>query len=882
MLMRVYRVFMHRLRSIFERSRADADLQLEIEIHLEQLIKEAVASGMSESEARIMARRRFGPMEKTKEECRDTRPVNVIDNFTRDVRYALRMIWIKRSFSVPALLSLALGIGANTAIFGVVNAVLIRPLPYAESEKLVGVSNSAVFSGQVITDWPLSLEMYAAYWEHARSFTDFGVWTAGAAAVTGAGDPEQVATVAMTHGVLCALGVQPYLGRWFSNADEMPGAQKAVILSHKYWLRRFGGDRRVLGQLVLIDFVPYQVVGVMPRSFEFFNLDPDVFLAQSVVSGAPGSEDADYAGVARLKPGVSLAQANRDITRVLSILGAGSTLWRQALEELRVQPNIHPLKQDVVGDVGGVLKILMGALVIVLLLVCANVANLVLVRAQARREEFAIRTALGAGRRQIARQLIVESLALATLGGAAGLGLACAALRVLVAHGPTALPRVREISIDSTSILFALACSLLSGMLFGFIAVLKSGLSSRLQNARGVTPSAEHLHAQNAFVVAQVALALVLLVGAGLLVRSFIALSAVKPGFTHPEQIQTIRLLIPEAQIREPERVAQMQADILHEVAAIPGVTAAGFATALPLELEYHNGNPVSVEGKTPVGRIPLNRTIKYVSPGVFAALGTRLIAGRDFAWSDLVSQRRVAIVSENMARENWGDPPDALGKRIRIGTDGPWSIIVGVVENVYDDGVDEPPPALVYFPGVRRSVTFALRSSRAGTEGLLKEITMKIHGVDSSLPLANVRTLSDLNRLAMERRSFALVLLGIAAAMAATLSIIGVYGVLAYAVVQRRKEISIRVAVGAEPRTIKALFLRQGLILTCLGGAVGLVSARGVSHWMASLLFGVSPGDPLTYGVSGAVILVAALAASYLPSRRAASLNPIEALRGD
>jgi len=441
---------------------------------------------------------------------------------------------------------------------------------------------------------------------------------------------------------------------------------------------------------------------------------------------------------------------------------------------------------------------------------------------------------------------------------------------------------VREISIDSTSILFALACSLLSGMLFGFIAVLKSGLSSRLQNARGVTPSAEQLHAQNAFVVAQVALALVLLVGAGLLVRSFIALSAVKPGFTHPEQIQTIRLLIPEAQIREPERVAQMQADILHEVAAIPGVTAAGFATALPLELEYHNGNPVFVEGKTPVGRIPLNRTIKYVSPGVFAALGTRLIAGRDFAWSDLVSQRRVAIVSENMARENWGDPPDALGKRIRIGTDGPWSIIVGVVENVYDDGVDEPPPALVYFPGVRRSVTFALRSSRAGTEGLLKEITMKIHGVDSSLPLANVRTLSDLNRLAMERRSFALVLLGIAAAMAATLSIIGVYGVLAYAVVQRRKEISIRVAVGAEPRTIKALFLRQGLILTCLGGAVGLVSARGVSHWMASLLFGVSPGDPLTYGVSGAVILVAALAASYLPSRRAASLNPIEALRGD
>jgi putative ABC transport system permease protein len=880
--MRVYRVFMHRLRSIFRKSRADADLQHEIEIHLEQLVKEAIASGFNESEARMMARRRFGPLEKTKEECRDTRGVNVIDNFTRDVRYALRMIWTKRSFSVPALLTLALGIGANIAIFGVVNAVLIRSLPYAEPEKLIGVSNSAVFSGQVINDWPLTLDMYAAYNEQARSFADFGVWTAGAAAVTAAGDPEQVATVSMTHGVLPALGVQPYLGRWFSSADDVPGAQKAVILSYKYWQRRFGGTKSVRGQLVLIDFVPYQVVGVMPRSFEFLNVHPDVFLAQSVASGAPGSADADYSGVARLKRDVSPAQASQDLARVLSIWGAGNAQWGQALEELRIKPNIHPLKQDVVGDVGAVLEILMGALVIVLLLVCANVANLVQVRAHARREEFAIRTALGAGRGQIARQLIVESLVLATIGGAAGLALAYAALRVLVTHGPSTLPRISEIGLDSTSILFALACSLLSGMLFGFIAVLKSGLSSSPQGARGASPSAEQLHAQNALVVAQVALALVLLVGAGLLVRSFIALSAVKPGFTHPAQIQAVRLFIPEAQISEPERVAQMQASILHELATIPGVTAAGFATALPLELEYHNGNPVSVEGKTAVDRIPPNRTIKSISPDLFAALGTRLIAGRDFAWSELVSPPHVAIISENMARENWGDLQDALGKRIRIGTDGPWSVIVGVAETVYDDGVDRQPPGIVYFPGVRRGVAFALRSSRAGSEGLLKEIIAKIHTVDSSLPLVSVRTLSDLYRLTMERRSFALVLLGIAAGMAVTLSIIGVYGVLAYAVAQRRKEISIRVAVGAEPRTIKALFLRQGLILTCLGGAIGLVSARVVSRWMSSLLFGVAPADPLTFGVSGAVILAAALAASYVPSRRAASLNPIEALRSD
>jgi predicted permease len=328
--------------------------------------------------------------------------------------------------------------------------------------------------------------------------------------------------------------------------------------------------------------------------------------------------------------------------------------------------------------------------------------------------------------------------------------------------------------------------------------------------------------------------------------------------------------------------VLQVQTDILHNLATIPGVTAVAFATALPLEFEYRNGNPVAVEGKTPVDRMPPNRIIKQISPGLFAALGTRLIAGRDFTWNDLLNQRRVAIVSENMARENWREPRDALGKRIRINGDGPWSVIVGVVQNLYDDGVDKEPPALVYFPGSRRAVTLAIRSSRAGTESLLKEIAAKLHAVDPSVPLAQARTLRDLYRLTMARRSFALVLLGIAAAMAVTLSIIGVYGVLAYAVVQRGREISIRLAIGAEPATIRSLFLRQGLLLMSIGGAIGLLAARALSPWMAALLFGVQPFDVLTYGFSGVLILTAALAASYVPARRAASLNPIEALRAE
>jgi len=397
------------------------------------------------------------------------------------------------------------------------------------------------------------------------------------------------------------------------------------------------------------------------------------------------------------------------------------------------------------------------------------------------------------------------------------------------------------------------------------------------------------MRAQNGMVIAQVALALVLLIAAGLMVRSFLALHAVTPGFTHPEQIQTVDILIPEAQIREAARVVQMQADILDKLSAIPGVAAAAFAAGLPME--YHNGVPVAVEGKTPVDQIPPNRTIKQVSPNLFAAQGTRLIAGRDFTWNGVFSYRRVAIVSENMARENWGEPRNALGKQIRMGTEGSWTEIVGVAENVHENGVDQPPPTMVYLRAgleapnsvaVRRGITFEIRSNRAGTQSFIKEVTAAIHGVNASLPLAKVRTLDDVFRFSIARRSLALVLLGIAAAMALTLAIIGVYGVLAYAVAQRRREVGIRVALGAEPGMVKSLFLRQGLMLTSAGGVMGLLSAAALSRWISSLLFGVVPLDPITFGISGAIIIAAALTASYIPARRAASVDPMDTLRSD
>jgi putative ABC transport system permease protein len=809
-----------------------------------------------------------------------------------DVRQAARTIRTRPGFSAAALLSLALGIGANTAIFTVVNAVLIQPLPYPGSDALVGVYNRFTIQGEAFEDAELSPAMYLACKESTRAFQNFGVWISGAATVTGMGDPEQLVTVTATQGVLPALGVPAYFGRWFSAEDDSAGAPGTVILSYGYWQRKFGG-RDVLGRSVMVDFVPRQVIGVMQRDFLFMNLSPDIFLPQGFAKSG-FRDEFSYTGIARLKPGVTIALANQDVARIWKAWGetAGAS---KMLEMLKVQPNLRPLKKDVLGDIGSVLGVLMGALGLVLLLVCANVANLVLVRAQSRRHEFAIRSALGAGRGRIARELLVESLTVGILGGGLGLALAYAGIRVLVTQGPSSLPRLAEISMDRTALAFGLACSLGSSVLFGSIAAFKSGVPGRIEGTRGATQEAGQIRAQDALVVTQVALAFVLLVASGLMIRSFLSLRAVTPGFTHPAWIQTVRISIPEALTPDPEKVSRIQSEILRRLSAVPGVTAAGFASALPMESEYRNGIVIAVEGKTRADQMPPNRAFKSISPGLLAAQGTRLVAGRDFTWEDVLGQRRVALVSENMARENWGEPADAPGKRIRLGRDGPWNEVVGVTENVYADGVNQPAPATVYSrigvdpparPGrqasVRRGATFAIRSERAGTQAFLREITAAIHSVHPSLPLAKVRTLDDVYRRSMARTSFALVLLGIAGAMALTLAIIGVYGVLAYALGQRRREAGIRLALGAGPGALKWLFVRKGLVLNCAGGILGLALARGLSRWISSLLFGITALDAATYAASGTIIAAAAIAASYIPARQAASVDPMETLRSE
>src|SRR6516162_5413928 len=763
-----------------------------------------------------------------------------LEAIAKDVRYSLRGLWKKPAFTAITVITIGLGIGATTAIFSVVNGILIKPLPYSEPESLVAVWHSGVIQGTRFDNMNLSNAMYFAYREASQTFQNFGIWSGGFASVTGLGDPEQVPIISVTQEILPTLGVTPAVGRAFSSADDSPGAPQTVVLTYAYWQRRFGGDKSAIGKLLTIDSRPREIIGVMPPTFQFLNNAPQVILPLQLDRAKARSDAFNYLGIARLKPKVTLAQANGDVGRMLPIWAASNGPGRNMLDATKMAPALRPLKQDVVGDIAKLLWVVMGTVAIVLLIACANVANLSLVRTAARHHELAIRAALGAGWARIARELLIDSLILALAGGALGLSLAYAGLRLLLKIGPSNLPRLTEISIDPLVLLFALGISLASGLLFGLAPVLNYALPhiDSLRSARTTTLSRERHRFQNGLAVVQITLALVLLVCSGLMIRSFDALRSVNPGFTNPEKIQMFRISIPAGQVAEPERMVHMQNDILDKVAAIPGVASAAFASGMPMERPQSN-SAVWIEGQTFDGQIPPIRRNKVISPGLFKTQGTPIVAGRDFAWSDVYESHRVAIVSENMAREVWGGAAAALGKRIDVGRNGQWSEVIGVAGDLYDNGVQEKPPGIVYsrasidrFPS--RSVTFAVRSNRTGTEGLLNEIRTAVWSVNPNFPLAQVRSLSDVYGQSMARTSFTLTMLAIAGSMALALGIVGIYGVISYTVSQRRREIGIRLALGAQQRAVRRRFVRQGFVLACVGVAAGLVVAVPLTRLMS------------------------------------------------
>jgi len=827
------------------------------------------------------------------------------ESLLADLKFALRRLRKSPGFAITVLLTMAIGIGANTAVFSVINSVLIKPLPYPDSGRLAALWLNAPGAGGLNnfqSGLPLSPSMYFTFSDHNRTFESLGIWYTGTANVTGFAKPEEAHIGWISDGVLQSLAVPSAAGRLLSAADQQPNGAKTVMLSYGYWQRHFGGDTSAVGRSIVIDGQTREIVGVMPRGFRLVDKEFDILTPLAFDRGHLKLAPFGYQGLGRLKPGVAVSQANADLSRLLPLWmdsysnGPGTNPhW---YEHWRITPALHSLKQEVVGDVSSVLWVVMATIGVVLLIACSNVANLLLVRAEARQQELSIRAALGAGRARIARELLMESILLGLAGGAAGVGVASAGLRLLAAMGPANLPRLSEISLDARSLLFTLVLSLLSGVFFGSIPVWKYA-RDRITlgvagSARTASASRERHRSRDVLVVAQVAMALVLLVGAVLMMRTFQQLRTVDPGFKDAAHAQTLHISIPDSFIADTQMVMRIQNDILDRLQSIPGVTSIGFGEAVPMEGIEPNWDLLRIEGKSYQHDEPPIRFYNYVSPGFLGSMGTRIVAGRDFTWDDIYGLRHKVMVSENLARESWGSAAAAIGKRVRQFDDSPWQEVVGVVQDVRYEGVDQVAPAIVYWPAMiespyvaktlytSRFACFVVRSDRAGQQGLINEVQQAVWSVNASLPVADVRTLEEIYGKSMARTSFTLVMLGIAASMALTLGIIGIYGVISYSVSQRTREIGIRLALGAQKRELRWMFVRSALALTGVGAGIGLGAAAGLTRLMKSLLFGVSPLDPLTYIAIPLVLAGCAVVASYLPARRAAAVDPAEALRAE
>jgi predicted permease len=875
----------HRL---FRRERTEKQLNAELRFHLEQQIADYVAAGMTPEEARRRTRLEFGGLDQVKEECRDVGAARFFETLIQDFRYGLRQLRRNPGFTAVAVITLALGIGASTAISSVVNGVLLKPLPYPHPNQLVSVSCAAPTIKMM--DLGMSAPTYFVYRDESRTFHDIGLYTSGDVTVIGVAGPESLLALDATEELLPTLGVRPILGRLFTRADDQPSSPRTVMLTYGYWRSKFGGDRKVVGKTIDIDGKLREIIGVLPKSFQFLD-KPDIALVLPIRLDRAKRDVSGfiYRGIARLWPGVTLAEADADVARMLQIVS-------KRYKYIHLLPQMEPLKDEVVGNVSDVLWILMAGIVLVLLIACANVANLLLVRIEGRRQELAIRAALGASPGRIGGQLLLESFVLSLVAAALGLSFAYGALQVLVATAPSTLPRLNEIRIDGMVLLFAVGISLAASLLFGSMAILRfagGGLGSGLRSAgRSHSAGRERRRAQNGLVIVQVGLALVLLISAGLMVRTFRALIQVQPGFSAPPAtIESFRLYIPGTGLTRTEQVTRVQQAILQKIEAIPGVSSASTCELVPLEIPFWR-DPVFVRGRGYAeGQLPPSHTLEFISPGFFRTLGVPIIAGRDFTWSDIYNKRLVALVSENLAQEYWRDPQNAIGKQIRMGATDEWHEIVGVVGDVHDNGMNKPAPRVVYWPIMAASMwgqrvvdqpdsAFIIRTARAGSESFVREVRRAVEAVDPNLPLVKVDTMADLYSQSMAQTSFSLIMLAVASGMALLLGAVGLYGIISYSVSQRTHEIGIRMALGAQKSDVLRLVMWQGMTVTLTGVAAGLLAALGLTRFLSSLLYGVKPTDPPTFIAVSLVLSGVAMLASYIPARRATKVDPMVALR--
>ena len=822
-----------------------------------------------------------------------------MDALRQQLRITVRKLLKAPLFSVVAVLTLAVGIGSNAAIFSVVNGVLLKPLPFKDPEGLVGIWHTAPGLGFPEVNQSPALHFF--YADEGRAFSSVGMWDNGSVSVTGLAEPEQVASMTVTHQVLPMLGISPVVGRVFSEDDDASGAPLTVILGHGFWQRRFGGDPGVLGQTLNVSGRTREIIGVLPAEPSFLSYDPDVYLPFQFDRSEVFVGNFSYQAIGRLASGATVASANADVARMvpLAVERYPGGITQTILDQAQFAPLVRPLKEDVVGDVDNVLWVLLGTVAMVLLIACANVANLFLVRAEGRQREMAVRTAMGASRGNLTGQLLTESVVLGVASGILGLLLAWVGLKVLVALGPESLPRLNEITVDGKVLGFTFLVSVAAGVLFGLVPALRLSVPNLVaalkEGGRGGSAGKEQHLARNTLVVAQMALALVLLTGSGLMVRSFQALRAVDPGFTAPEEVLYFRTSVPSAEVEDPIQAAGVHQEILRRIQVLPGVASAAITSSVTMDGWDSNDALESEARPVPEGQIPPIRRYKWVGEGSFATLGNRMVAGRDITWSDIDQRAKVVVVTENLAREEWGDAASAVGQRVRQGMGeggGPWYEVVGVAADARDDGPARDAVATVYWPQVvedfwdgegpfsQRSMAYAVRVRSGDPNALLPAVREVVWAVNPNLPLARVTTLDAIASERMAQTSFTLIMLGIAAGVALFLGAVGIYGVISYVVSQRTREIGVRMAMGAEQAHVSRMVLKQAGALAGIGVVVGLGAAAALTRLMASLLYGVSPMDPLTFAtVAGALALIA-LVASWVPARRAARVDPVVALR--
>ena len=808
----------------------------------------------------------------------------------RSLRYAARSLARTPRFTLVAVFTVALAVGADTAIFSVVNGVLLRPLDYPDPDELVNVWSTA--PGLGYDQFPLSPDVYFFYKSESSAFADMGLYSRADVSVTGEGEPERVPALSATASLFSTLGVTPLLGRTYTEEEDLPDAPRVAVLSHELWQRRFGGDPAVLGRTLDVEGEAREIVGVMPPRFDFPGRI-QVWLPARLDPAEPLQGSFGFNAVARLAPGVDLRQAEAQLVPLVGrIREQTEGNYTAFLENGRYAPLVHSMKEDEVGSLERPLWILLGTVGIVLLIACANVANLTLIRAEGRRRESAVRTALGATHGTLVRQGAAESLLLAALGGGLGLLAAWLAVPVVLRRAPPQLPRLDEVGMDGRVLLFTIGVTALAALLFGVAPLLHRSqvalLGALKQGDRGGTGARSRARAF--LVAAQTALALVLLVGSGLLVRSFREARGTDFGFRY-EDLLTFRLSLPAGRYATPTEVTTFHDRLLERLGALPGVESVGLASSLALA-QSAPGTAFEIEDRpTAAGQLPPLLRYKFVSPELVETLGVPVVAGRSLQPADLRDGAGHVLVDQAAADRLWPGE-EAVGKRLRFAGNSDstrWYAVEGVVGRVREDGIRRDPEPLLYFPLLGpsgdegeavSSATYALRTSTPSA--LAEAVRAAVWEVDADIPLADVRTGEELVARSLVQMSFTMATLGIAALLALLLGAVGLYGVLAYSVAQRTREIGVRMALGADGANVRGLVLRQVGWMVLIGGVIGIGFALGAGRAARSLLFELQGHDPLSFSIAVVLLAVVALGAGWIPARRAAMTDPMHALRYD